>query len=246
MNILDLDELQVSVGDTQILKGLSLSIKQSNAYVLFGPNGSGKTTLMKARVGFPNLTVSGQMVFNGEDITGKTIDERARLGLNISFQDPPAVKGVTLRNMLNICLKKSPDNQLSDDALNLVQRFGLEHLLERDINAHFSGGERKRADILQLILLKPKLLLLDEPDSGVDVESLKVIAREIARYVREHDASALVITHHGEVLDYISSTAACVLLEGQIRCYQDPIKILAEIKEKGYIECINCHEKWKN
>ncbi|MFO7710240.1 MAG: ABC transporter ATP-binding protein [Candidatus Woesearchaeota archaeon] len=244
--MLDIENLHVSAGSVEILKGLSLSIEDSSVYVLFGPNGSGKTTLMKALVGFPNFDVKGSIKFEGKDITGKSIDERARLGLNISFQDPPAVKGVTLHNMLNICLKMKPEEDLPEDALAMVKRFGLVHLLERDINADFSGGERKRADILQLIMLKPKLLLLDEPDSGVDVESLKVIAREIARYVRENKASALVITHHGQVLDYLSSNTACVLLEGQIRCYQDPVNILEEIKKKGYVECVNCHEKWKN
>ncbi|MFP4424217.1 MAG: ABC transporter ATP-binding protein [Candidatus Woesearchaeota archaeon] len=244
--MLDIKNLHVSAGSVEILKGLSLSIEDSSVYVLFGPNGSGKTTLMKALVGFPNFEVKGSIKFEGKDITEKSIDERARLGLNISFQDPPAVKGVTLHNMLNICLKRQPEEELPDDALDMAKRFGLSHLLERDINADFSGGERKRADILQLIMLKPKLLLLDEPDSGVDVESLKVISREIARYVRENKASALVITHHGQVLDYLTSKTACVLLEGQIRCYQDPVNILEEIKKKGYVECVNCHEKWKN
>lgn len=240
MDILSLDDLKVSIQGTQILNGVSLSIERKSVYVLFGPNGSGKTTLMKALVGFPGLGVEGKIVFNDEDITGLSMDERANRGLNISFQDPPQIKGVTLRDMINICLKNDVQTPLDEDTLNLVRRFSLEGFLDRDINVGFSGGERKRADILQLLLQRPKLLLLDEPDSGVDVESLKVMCREISRYLQEHDASAFIITHQGQVLEYITSKAACVLLNGRIHCYQDPTKILAEIKEKGYEECVRC------
>ena len=240
--ILEIKDLHVMIEGKSILKGVNLGIEKGNVYVLFGPNGSGKTTLMKNLVGFPGYEVSGKIIFDGADITGKPIDERANLGLNISFQEPPKIKGVTLKNMINICLKKKPDTSLEAEEINLIKRFNLENFLDRDINVGFSGGEKKRADIMQLILLKPKFLLLDEPDSGVDVESLKVISREIARYIREHRASALIITHQGQILEYIASKKACVLLNGRISCYQDPIKILADIKEKGYLECVNCHQ----
>ena len=240
MGILDVNDLKVSIQQNQVLNGVSLSIERNTVYVLFGPNGSGKTTLMKTLVGFPGLAVEGYISFDGEDITGLSMDERATRGLNISFQDPPQIKGVTLRDMINICLKRDVQTPLDADTLNLIRRFSLEGFLDRDINVGFSGGERKRADILQLLLLKPKLLLLDEPDSGVDVESLKVICREISRYLQENNASAFIITHQGQVLEYITSKAACVLLNGHIHCYQDPTKILSEIKEKGYEECVRC------
>lgn len=245
-NMLEVRDLHVSIDGNEILKGLNMVVPRGEVYVLFGPNGAGKTTLMKNLIGFPGYDRTGSIMFEGEDIIEKTIDERANLGLNISFQEPPKIKGVTLKNMVNICLKRSPNAELEAEELDLIHRFNLDKFLDRDINVGFSGGEKKRADILQLILLKPKFLLLDEPDSGVDVESLKVIAREIARYIRESQASALIITHQGQVLDYIASKTACVLLDGQISCYQNPMKILEDIKEKGYSQCVNCELKMSN
>lgn len=243
MHILTIEDLHVSVEGNKVLKGVNLSVEKGSVYVLFGPNGSGKTTLLNTLVGMPGYDISGKIMFDGQDITEMTIDERVNLGVGIAFQHVPEVKGVTLKNMVNICLKRDPRADLGQEEMDLIKRFNLEKFLERSINVGFSGGERKRADILQLLLMKPRFLLLDEPDSGVDVESLKLMAREIAYYIRTTGASALVITHQGDVLEYITSKLACVLADGAIHCYQDPLNILNEIKEKGYSECINCNKR---
>lgn len=243
MNILEIEGLSINIEGKEILEGLDFKLEKSTVYALFGPNGSGKTTLMNALIGMPGYDRSGKILFDGKDISDMTIDERANLGLNISFQHPPEIKGVTLRDMVNICLRRSPGTGLTEEDLDMVKRFNLTGFLDRDINKGFSGGEKKRADIMQLLLLKPKLLLLDEPDSGVDIESIKLIAREIAYYIRENKASALIITHQGQIMEYIKTKEACVLMEGKIHCYLEPEKILNDIKEKGYLGCINCKKR---
>jgi Fe-S cluster assembly ATP-binding protein len=128
-------------------------------------------------------------------------------------------------------------------AKELVDKLDMTDYLDRDVNVGFSGGERKRAEVLQLLVMKPKLLLLDEPDSGVDVESLGLIAGEIQRYLEENNASALIVTHHGHILEHIKAENACVLMEGQISCYNKPEKIFNQIKEKGYSGCVECQQK---
>jgi Fe-S cluster assembly ATP-binding protein len=239
-NILEVRNLHAKIGDKEILKGVEFTITNNSVYALFGPNGSGKTTLMHSLMGLPGYDITGNIIFNGEDIIEKSIDQRSNLGLNISFQNPPIIRGVTLKDMINICLKRKPNEELTQNDLDIVERFKLTDFLDRDINFGFSGGEKKRADILQLLLLKPKLLLLDEPDSGVDIESIKLITREISQYIRENSASAFIITHQGQMMEYITTREACVLLDGKIHCFLEPQKILNDIKEKGYAGCLNC------
>jgi Fe-S cluster assembly ATP-binding protein len=124
-----------------------------------------------------------------------------------------------------------------------IEAFRLSSFLNRDINVGFSGGERKRSEILQLIFMKPKLLLLDEPDSGVDVESLRLIASEIERYVESSRGSSLIITHKGDILDYIKATYGCILLDGKFHCYTHPMRIYEDIKKMGYEECVACRRR---
>lgn len=138
--------------------------------------------------------------------------------------------------------KKTPKEEFTDAEKRLIDKFNLKDLLERDVNLDFSGGEKKRAEILQLLLMKPHLLLLDEPDSGVDVESLKLIGEEIQKYVQKNKASALVITHQGDILEYLKARKACVLLDSTIHCHNKPEVILADIHRKGYRECVKCWE----
>ncbi len=140
--------------------------------------------------------------------------------------------------------------QFSTEEQQLVEAFRLTDFLNRDINVGFSGGEKKRSEILQLLFLKPKLLLLDEPDSGVDVESLKLIATEIERYVESSGASALVITHKGDIMEYIKAKYGFILLDGKFHCYTHPMNIYEDIKKVGYEECVACRRRvvggWKD
>ena len=241
MNILEVDDLKVKVAHNVILDSISFYLKSNEAYVLFGPNGSGKTTLINTLMGLPQYELeSGKILFFGNDITDKDVYERAKLGISLGFQIPPEITGIKLAEILNICLGKKPKEDFSQEEMEYIKAFKLSKFLKRDINVGFSGGERKRAEILQMIFLKPKLLLLDEPDSGVDVESLRIISGEIQKYIEENDCSALIITHKGDILEYIKANYACVLLEGGTHCFENPREVFSSIKKWGYSRCLNC------
>ncbi len=239
-HILELEDVSVAIDGRKVVDGISMHVARGESYVLFGPNGAGKTSLMLALAGLPEYAVEGRVLLNGKDLAGTDIDERATLGMAVGFQHPPEVTGVKLRDLLKICTGKKPDEDLSDEELAAVDKFQLTPFLDRDINVGFSGGERKRADVLQLLLMKPRLLLLDEPDSGVDLESLALIGAEIQNYLKQTGASAFIITHQGHILDHIEARHACVLVDGKIHCFKSPRRILEEIETAGYRHCITC------
>jgi len=247
--LLEVENLQVELGNRLILDGVSFELRSSEIHLLFGPNGSGKTTLVGAIAGLPMYrVVSGRILFMGEDIMNKSVEERAKLGIGVGFQNPPEITGVKLEDLLKLCLGKSPKEEFSDEEMHFIESFRLKDFLKRETHVGFSGGERKRSEILQLLFLKPKLLLLDEPDSGVDVESLKLVAGEIQRYIESSGASALIITHKGDILDYVNARYGCVLLNGKIHCFKDPKYVFEDIKQEGYDGCVKCRvkgeEKW--
>jgi Fe-S cluster assembly ATP-binding protein len=251
MDILEVKDLSVSVEGKPILEKVTFSLKAGESHILFGPNGSGKTTLISALIGLPNIEIaSGKIEFNGTEITSTSVDERARMGMAVSFQNPPEITGVKLGDLLKLCIGKRSEDAFSPDEQRLIETFRLTDFLNRDLNVGFSGGERKRSEILQLIFLKPKLLLLDEPDSGVDVESLKLIATEIQHYIETNCASALLITHKGDILEYIKAKYGCILLDGKFHCFTHPMSIYEDIKKVGYEECVACRRRirggWKS
>lgn len=251
MEMLEVKDLSVKVEDKLILKNLNFNLKDRASHILFGPNGSGKTTLISTLMGLPGYDVaSGKIFFKGVDITHKSVDERAKLGIIVSFQNPPEISGVKLGDLLKLCLGKAASEDFSLEEKEKIEAFRLTNFLNRDVNMGFSGGERKRSEILQLIFLKPQLLLLDEPDSGVDVESLRMISIEIEKYIEASGASALIITHKGDILEYIKASFGCILLKGEFHCFKDPMRIYNDIKEVGYEECVACrirtNEGWKN
>ncbi|MCW4005972.1 MAG: Fe-S cluster assembly ATPase SufC [Candidatus Bathyarchaeota archaeon] len=244
MDILDVKDLSVKVEDKLILKNVSFSLKKGVSHILFGPNGSGKTTLISTLMGLPGYeVVSGKISFMGQDITNATVDERAKLGMVVSFQNPPEIAGIKLGDLLKLCVGKTAADEFSEEEKKQIENFRLTRFLDRDINVGFSGGERKRSEILQLIFLKPKLLLLDEPDSGVDVESLSLIADQIQNYVASTGGSALVITHKGDILEHVKAEYGCILLSGQFHCFTAPREIYKDIKKMGYEECVACRRR---
>lgn len=251
MSLLEVKNLTVKVEGKEILKNLTFNLKEGKSHILFGPNGSGKTTLISTLMGLPGYdVVSGQIFFRGTDITNKTVDERAKLGIIVSFQNPPEITGVKLGDLLKLCSGKSATDEFTPEEKVQIEAFRLTNFLNRDVNVGFSGGERKRSEILQLIFLKPQLLLLDEPDSGVDVESLKMISTAIQKYVESTGSSALIITHKGDIMEQIKASYGCILLSGQFHCFKDPMRIYDDIKSLGYEECVACRirtsEGWKN
>ncbi|MBN2250626.1 MAG: ATP-binding cassette domain-containing protein [Candidatus Altiarchaeota archaeon] len=242
-SILEIKDLSVEIKKRKTLEDIDITIDAGQVYILFGPNGSGKTSLLMTLAGMPGYSVKkGRISFLGKDVTKKTVDERAKLGMGTGFQLPQEIRGLKLIDLLRICAGKKVGEELDREEKKLVEKFMLTDMLERDVNLDFSGGEKKRAEILQLLLMKPKLLLLDEPDSGVDLESLKLIGEEIDGYVKKNKAGALVITHQGYILEHLNAGKGCVLLESRIHCHNKPDIILRNIRAKGYRGCVKCRE----
>ncbi|OGN93297.1 MAG: ABC transporter ATP-binding protein [Chloroflexi bacterium RBG_13_50_10] len=243
-NVLEIKNLNVAVGDREILHDINLSIKTGETHVLFGPNGSGKTTLIMAIMGSPKYQVTkGSIIFRGRDIVGLPVDERARLGIGISLQRPPVVRGVKTRDMVTACAKGRVSAEIID---SLAERANLTELMDREVNYGFSGGEIKRSELLQLLAQDPALALLDEPESGVDLVNIALIGELINELlqkehpIRDRRHAGLIITHTGHILDYVNSRSGYVLLGGRIVCEGDPREVLETVKRKGYEECKRC------
>ncbi|MCK4727396.1 MAG: ATP-binding cassette domain-containing protein, partial [Desulfobacterales bacterium] len=206
--MLQVKDLQVKLGDKEILKHIDLEIHPGETHVLFGPNGSGKTSLLMTIMGYPQYRVTGgKIVFKGEDITDMPVDERAQLGIGVSYQRPPTIHGVKTRQMVQICAKGEVDAEA------LAEKVNFSEFMERDINAGFSGGEIKRSELLQLMAQDADLLLFDEPESGVDLENISLIGNSISNLLQrdfrvnakktqkekreERTKMGLIITHTG-------------------------------------------------
>jgi Fe-S cluster assembly ATP-binding protein len=249
--MLQVEDLQVKVGDKEILKHIDLEIRPGETHILFGPNGSGKTSLLMTMMGYPQYEVTGgKIVFKGEDITYMPVDERAKLGIGVSYQRPPTINGVKTRQMVQICAKREVDVE------SLAARMNFSEFLERDINAGFSGGEIKRSELLQLMAQDPDLLLFDEPESGVDLENISLIGNTISQLLqrdfhvtsektqkerrKERTRMGLIITHTGFILDYVTADKGQVLHEGELTCASNPREIFRCISEVGYEECVRC------
>ncbi len=242
--MLEIKNLSVSVEDREILHNVSLTVNTGETHVLFGPNGSGKTTLLMTIMGFPKYRITkGTISFKGKEITNASVDERARLGIGLSFQRPPVVRGVKTREMVFAALKEKSKPEIVN---TLAKEADLEDFLERDINYGFSGGEIKRSELMQLLAQRPDLVLLDEPESGVDLENIALIGRlinellEKGSNIRARNSMGLIITHTGHILDYVHARNGYIMLDGTISCMGDPHEILTEIKQKGYEECAKC------
>lgn len=240
--MLELQDLHVAIGDREILHGINLHIGQGETHVLMGPNGSGKSTLLMTIMGFDAYTITrGKIIFNGTDVTDMPVHERARLGMGIMFQRPPTIPGLKLGKMLEVINKSG-----NPDIEPAVSRMNMNDFLGRDINLGFSGGEIKRSEILQMMVQDPSFIMLDEPESGVDLENIHLMGESIAHLLQKHHRfanrrnSGLVITHTGYILDYLDVDKGHVMINGEFKCHGNPREILKLIKEKGYNECLRC------
>ena len=248
-NMLEIKQLSVAVGDKEILHDVNLSIKAGETHVLFGPNGSGKTTLLMAIMGSPKYQVTGgSIIFKGKGIVGLPMDERARLGIGMSLQRPPVIRGVRTRDVVAACIR----GEISEGSVDRIAgKANLAELMDREINYGFSGGEIKRSELVQLLAQNPDLALLDEPESGVDLVNIALIGELIRELLQKecpiHDRShaGLIITHTGHILDYVNARTGYVLIDVRIVCAGggDPREILATIKSKDYEECRKCTRK---
>lgn len=241
--MLEIKNLAVSVENKEIIHDVSLTINDGETHVLFGPNGAGKSTLLMSIMGFPKYNITrGSIHFKGTDITHMSVDERARLGIGMSFQRPPVVRGVRTRDMVAACLKEGDRDTIE----SLAEQADLTDFLDRDINYGFSGGELKRSELMQLLAQKPELTLLDEPESGVDLVNIALIGQlmnallEKSCPIPERHCMGLIITHTGHILEYVNARTGYVMCDGMISCEGDPHEMLSTIREGGYNACITC------
>lgn len=256
-NILHVDNITVEVGGMIIIKGVSFEVNCGETHVLFGPNGSGKSTLLRAIMGFSQYKIiKGRISFKGIDITELPLPERAQMGLGISFQEAPQMTGVKLRQLLK---------SISRNGANIEELAGelrMQNHLDRDLNVGFSGGEKKRSEVLQLLVQNPDIALLDEPESGVDIENIELLGKYINRLLEKelpHNElmddgrrkCGVIITHTGHILDYVPADKAYVIIAGKLVCSGNPLELLHQIRNEGFGKCNECmrkellhHEHW--
>ncbi|MBD3272138.1 MAG: ATP-binding cassette domain-containing protein [Elusimicrobia bacterium] len=237
--LLDIKNLAVEINHTKILGDINLSVDDGEVVVLFGPNGSGKTTLLRTIMGYTGYRITaGAILFAGHTLNTMPLDERVRLGIGIMYQHPPAVRGVKLGQIAEFL------NTDKKTVAERAQRLALTPHLSRDVNAGFSGGEMKRSELFQVLNQECPLMLLDEPESGVDIENISLMGSVLGDYLKQKNRSALIITHTGYILDYVEASRACVLLEGVIWCDRRPPKeVFKAIQKQGYSQCIECEKR---
>ncbi len=240
MSTLEIKDLHVSVDGIQILKGINLEIKSGDVNTIMGPNGSGKSTLAYTLMGHPKYRIEkGQILLDGENITNLSPDKRAKRGLFLSFQYPQEVSGVTLANFLRTALNSLNEKKISvmdfkklfDEKVALLNMDPS--LSKRYLNEGFSGGEKKKAEILQLAVLQPKIAILDETDSGTDVDALKTISNGINVVAKQQNMGILLITHYDRILQYIKTDKVHILVDGKIVKTGGP-ELATHIEEAGY------------
>ena len=240
--LLELKNLHVEAEGASILRGVDLTVKAGEVHALMGPNGAGKSTLANVVMGHPGYTVTGgQILLNGDDIAGWTSDQRARAGIFLAFQYPEAISGVSVIQFLRQAIsarKELPELSVLEVRLDLAEwmdRLGMDPAFaERHLNDGFSGGERKRNEVLQMALLEPVIALLDETDSGLDIDALRVVARGVRTVREEHPTmGVLIVTHYVKLLEEIEPDRVHILVDGQIVHSGGP-ELAERIEHEGY------------
>ncbi len=238
--ILQIRDLSVNVEDKEILHGINLDIKEGETHVLMGPNGAGKSTLGYALMGNPKYEITGgSAVFVGKEIADETVAERAKDGLFLSFQNPVEVPGVTLSNFIRNALEQRSGKRIRlwDFRKELLEKMKVlqmdEEYLDRDLNVGFSGGEKKKAEILQLLMLNPKLAILDETDSGLDVDAVRIVSKGVEEFQKSKKGALLIITHSTRILEALKVDHTHVLVNGTI-VEDGDASLVDEINENGF------------
>lgn len=238
--LLFVKDLVVSVEDGEILHGVNLEINSGETHVLMGPNGAGKSTLGYALMGSPQYRVeSGKIFFDGEDITELPADKRAKAGIFLSFQNPLEIPGITLGNFLRNALEQRTGERIRPWEFRKELKKTMEVLqmdpsyADRDLNVGFSGGEKKKAEILQLLMLKPKLAILDETDSGLDVDAVRTVSKGIEEFQKNGNGSLLIITHSTRILESLHVDVSHVLADGQMVTTGNA-ELVEHINENGF------------
>jgi Fe-S cluster assembly ATP-binding protein len=242
--MLEIKNLHARAGDKQILKGVDLTVREGEIHALMGPNGSGKSTLANVVVGHPGFEVTeGQILFRGEDITEAEPDERARMGLFMAFQYPVAVPGVTVTKYLRMVQNAHRDaagedpislkdfRRLTEEAMALTSI--PKQFASRYLNEGFSGGEKKRMEMLQLALQKPRVAVLDETDSGLDIDALNVVAKAVNQVKAETQMGVLIITHYQRILHHVVPDRVSVIFDGRI-AHEGGAELVEQLEREGY------------
>jgi Fe-S cluster assembly ATP-binding protein len=236
---LEIQNLHVRIEEREILRGLDLTVRKGETHALMGPNGSGKSTLANTIMGNPNYEVTeGRIVFNGEDVTEADPDERARAGLFMAFQYPATIPGVSVANFLRMAVNAKRDDPIKVKEFGKLLGENMEILkidrafTSRYLNEGFSGGEKKRAEILQLAMLKPEIAVLDETDSGLDIDALRIVSDGV-NALRGPEMGSLIITHYTRILDYVKPEFVHIMLDGRIVREGGP-ELADQLEQTGY------------
>ncbi|AXQ79360.1 Fe-S cluster assembly ATPase SufC [Streptococcus chenjunshii] len=241
MSVLEIKNLHVSIEDKKILKGVNLTLKTGEIAAIMGPNGTGKSTLSAAIMGNPSYEVTeGEILLDGENLLELEVDERARLGIFLAMQYPSEIPGITNAEFIRAGMNagKADDEKISvrDFIAKLDEKMELlgmrEEMAERYLNEGFSGGEKKRNEILQLLMLEPKFALLDEIDSGLDIDALKVVSKGV-NAMRGADFGAMIITHYQRLLNYITPDVVHVMMDGRVVLSGDA-QLAVRLEKEGY------------
>ena len=237
---LEIKDLHVEAEGKEVVRGVSIKVQKGEVHVIMGPNGSGKTTLAKAVMGHPSLAIKGgEILLNGENITSLLPNERARKGLFMEFQNPVEIDGLGFLNFLNSARGALSDekytykdfiSEIKDNASKLKIR---EDLISRPLNYGFSGGEKKKMEILQMAVLKPKFAILDEPDSGLDVDAVRIVAQGINDFHEKTGAGIIIITHYSRILSHMQPNFIHVMKDGKI-IREGGNELVQEVESKGY------------
>ena len=248
MHILKIENLKVSVENKIILNDFNLTIKSGETHAIMGPNGTGKSTLSKVIMGDTNYKIiEGSIYFDDKLINDLTVDERARLGIFLGLQMPPSIDGVTNADFLRTArsVKEGKDFKLMQfirEINNETENLNMDkEMIHRSVNKGFSGGERKKNEILQMYILKPNTVILDEIDSGLDVDSLKIVGEKVEEYKNKTNASVLLITHYKRLLDYIKPDYIHIMIDGKI-IETGTFELVKEIEKNGYNKFLETNE----
>jgi len=237
--VLKIENLHAGINKKEILKGINLQVTRGETILLLGPNGSGKSTLAQVILGNPSYKIYfGKIVYNGQDITNLPLEKRVSLGISIAFQIPPELRGIKLREIAEELMRRRGVVSPDDEVRRLAEMLNLENFLERDVNVGFSGGERKRAELFLILAQNPQLIILDEIDSGVDVESIQILGRAISKLAT--DKTIIIITHTGIISEYVNARKAYIMLDGRITCYGPANIVVKHIYEHGFKKCETC------
>ncbi len=238
--ILEIKDLHADAEQRNVLKGVNLTVKEGELHVLMGPNGSGKTTLAKTIMGHPSTKITkGELLVDGKVINDLPVNERAKLGLFLEFQNPVEIEGLGLVSFLNTArgalnAQKIGYREFMGEIKANAESLRLrEDLIGRSLNYGFSGGEKKKMEILQMAMLKPKMAILDEPDSGLDVDAVRIVAENINQFMKKTGAGALIITHYSRILNYMNPQFIHVISDGKI-VREGGKGLIEEIERGGY------------